>query len=100
MEIGRQDILEYILKTLQDLSRDWDYSQPVGPESWLFTELGLESLDAVVLGTAIQEHYRKPMPFGEFLSEIGRDQRDITVAELVDFVYSHINHTPPNRSTQ
>ena len=91
MSATRQEILEYLLKTLEDLSQDWDYSQEVGPDSLLFSQLGLESLDAVVLGTAIQEHFQKQMPFAELLAEIGEKQRDLSIAELVDFVDKHLN---------
>lgn len=91
MSATRQEILQYLIKTLEDLSRDWDYSREVGPESLLFSELGLESLDAVVLGTAIQEHFQKQMPFAELLAEIGEKQRDLSIAELVDFVDRHLN---------
>ncbi len=90
MKPSRQEILDYVLKTLQDLSRDWDYSNPVTEKSLLFTELGFESLDAVVLGTTIQEHYGQQMPFSELLVEIGRDQRDLSVGELVDFVGTNL----------
>jgi acyl carrier protein len=88
----REEIQDYVLATLQELSRDWDYSRPVGPESLLFTELGLESLDAVVLGTTIQEHFQKQLPFAELLAEIGREQRDLSIEELVDFVDRNLNH--------
>jgi acyl carrier protein len=64
------DILAYVLKTVQDLCQDWDYADPVGPESLLFTGLGMESLDAVVLCTAIQDHYRIQMPFAELLADM------------------------------
>jgi acyl carrier protein len=86
-----EEIQEYVLATLQELCRDWDYSRPVGPGSLLFSELGLESLDAVVLGTIIQEHFQKPLPFAELLAEIGREQRDLSIQELVDFVDQHLN---------
>jgi acyl carrier protein len=82
----REEIQDYVLATLQELCRDWDYSRPVGPGSLLFSELGLESLDAVVLGTIIQEHFQQPLPFAELLAEIGREQRDLSIQELVDFV--------------
>jgi acyl carrier protein len=82
----RQEIQDYVLATLQELCRDWDYSRPVGPDSLMFSELGLESLDAVVLGTSIQEHFQQPLPFAELFAEIGRDQRDLSITELVDFV--------------
>jgi acyl carrier protein len=94
MKSNRQEIQDYVLATLQELCRDWDYSRPVGPESLLFSELGLESLDAVVLGTTIQEHFETPLPFAELLSEIGREQRDLSIAQLVDFVDQHLNHVP------
>lgn len=87
----RQEILDYLVNTLAELSKDWDYSQEVGPNSLLFSELGLESLDAVVLGTAIQEHYQKQMPFAELLAEIGEKQKDLSIAEMVDFVDLHLN---------
>jgi acyl carrier protein len=45
-------------------------------DSLLFTGLGLESLDGVVLGTAIQEYYRVRMPFAELLADIGEKRRD------------------------
>jgi len=90
MKSRRQEILEYLLQKMEELTQDWDYADPVRPESLLFTELGFESLDAVVLCTAIQEHYLTPMPFAELLSDIGREQRDLSIDELADFVDRHL----------
>jgi len=90
----RQQILDYVLHTVQGLCQDWDYEDPVGPDSLLFTQLGLESLDAVVLGTAIQEHYQVQMPFAELLADIGEKQRDLSINELADFVHLHMNGKP------
>ena len=89
MKPTQPEILAYVLKTVQDLCQDWDYADPVGPESLLFTGLGMESLDAVVLCTAIQEHYRITMPFAELLADIGQKQRDLSIAELANFVGQH-----------
>ncbi len=90
MRPTRQEIMDYLLQKMGELTQDWDYSEPVSPESRLFTELGFESLDAVVLCTAIQEHYKTQMPFAELLAEIGQQQRDLSIAELVDFVDTHL----------
>jgi phosphopantetheine--protein transferase-like protein len=90
MRPSRQEILDYLLHKMGELTQDWDYPDPVGPESLLFTELGFESLDAVVLCTAIQEHYQTPMPFAELLAEIGQQQRDLSINELTDFVDTHL----------
>jgi phosphopantetheinyl transferase/acyl carrier protein len=91
MRPSRQEILDYLLQKMGELTQDWDYPDPVGPESLLFTELGFESLDAVVLCTAIQEHYQTPMPFAELLAEIGEHQRDLSIDELTDFVNTHLD---------
>jgi acyl carrier protein len=91
MRPQRQEILTYLLQKMGELTQDWDYADPVHPESRLFTELGFESLDAVVLCTAIQEHYKTQMPFAELLAEIGQQQRDLSINELVDFVDTHLN---------
>jgi len=90
MKPTQPEILAYLVKTVQDLCQDWDYADAVGPESLLFTGLGMESLDAVVLCTAIQEHYRTTMPFAELLADIGQQQRDLSIAELAEFVGQHV----------
>lgn len=89
---SRAEIQDFILKSLNDLAEDWDYSEPIGPETLLFSEMGLDSLDLVVLGTGMQEHYGMQMPFAEFLSAVGeRGQRDVSVSELVDFIDAQVN---------
>ena len=90
MRPTRQEILDYLLQKMGELTQDWDYAEPVHAGSLLFSELGFESLDAVVLCTAIQEHYRAQMPFAELLAEIGEQQRDLSIHELADFVDGHL----------
>jgi acyl carrier protein len=99
MKQTRQEALDYVLQMVQGLCQDWDYADPVGPDSLLFTGLGLESLDAVVLGTAIQEHYRIQMPFAELLADIGEKRRDLSIAELADFVNQHVNAAAAQEAT-
>lgn len=91
MKKSREDILTDILSLLQDLSKEWEYTSKMGPQTLLFSEIGLESLDAVVLGTALQERYQKEMPFAQLLAEVGeREVRDLAIGELVDFVDTHL----------
>lgn len=85
------DVLEGVLELLNELSGDWEYDGVIGPGTYFLADLGLESLDIVVLGTMIQQQYGR-LPFAEYLEEIGQrpvDHRDITVAELVAFVCDH-----------
>ena len=54
-------------------------------------DLGLESLEIVVLSTMVQQQYGK-LPFPQFFEEIGQrpvEERDLTVAELALFVCEH-----------
>jgi acyl carrier protein len=84
-------VLEGVLELLNELSGDWEYDGVIGAETYFLADLGLESLDIVVLGTMIQQEYGR-LPFAEYLEEIGRrpvEQRDITVADLVAFVCEH-----------
>jgi acyl carrier protein len=87
----RREILKCLLPTMGELTQDWDYTESVGPASRLFTELGHESLDAVVLSTAIQDHYKTQMPFPELPADIGQPPRDLSIAKLAEFVDIHLN---------
>jgi acyl carrier protein len=56
-----------------------------------FADLGLASIDAVVLSEAIQNHYRRPLPFNDLMAEIGqRTERDLSIGELVTFVSANL----------
>ena len=87
MTPSRDQILEDVLGLLRGLARDWDFDGPLTAETRLFGDLAFESLDLVVLGAAVQEHFGRTFPFPEFFAEIGqRDVRDLTVGEWVDFL--------------
>lgn len=84
-------ILAGVLDMMDQLAGDWEYSGEITLSTYLLGDLGLESLDLVVLGTMIQQRYGR-MPFAEFLAEIGQrpaEERDISVGELVAYVSKH-----------
>lgn len=84
-------VLEDVLALLNELSGDWEYDGVVGPDTYFLADLGLESLDIVVLGTMIQQQYGR-LPFAEYLEELGQrpvEERDVSVAEVVAFVCEH-----------
>lgn len=81
-------VLAEVLELLDELAGDWEYDGPIGPTTRFLRDLSLESLDLVVLGTKLQERYGR-LPFTEYYAEIGRrpvEERDVTVAELVEFI--------------
>lgn len=86
--MNKADVQERVLGILAQLGEDWEYEDEITPQTWLVRDLALQSLDVVVLGTTIQNHYEQSLPFAEFLVEVGkREVRDIRVDELVEFVH-------------
>jgi acyl carrier protein len=66
-------------------------SAPIDEDTRFFADLGLASIDAVVLGEALQQHYRRSLPFNDLMAEIGRrTDRDLLIGELVAFLRSHL----------
>jgi acyl carrier protein len=85
------EVLGGVLAMLSELADDWEYDGEITPDTYFLADLGLESLDIVVLGTLIQQRYGR-LPFAEYLEELGQrpvDERDVSVAEVVAFVCEH-----------
>lgn len=69
-----------------------EYSGEIDPQTMFFADLGLASIDAVVLGENLQSHYNRPLPFGDLMADLGRRaDRDLSVGELADFLERHLN---------
>ena len=80
-----------VLDMVRELAEDWEYDGELTPDTKFLADMGLESLDIVVIGTMIQHRYGR-LPFTEWLAEIGErpvEQRDVTAGELVDFICRH-----------
>jgi len=79
-----------ILDELRGVFRDGlgvDPVAPITPTTRFFADLGLASIDAVVLGEELQKRYGRPLPFNSLLAELGdRAERDLTIGELVAFL--------------
>lgn len=68
-----------------------EYSGPIGPETRFFADLGLASIDAVVLGESLEERYGRKLPFGEMMAALGsRTDRDMRLGELVEFLSKYV----------
>lgn len=93
MAVTKANIQAYILELLAQLASDWEYDGEITADTLMFTELGFQSLDAVVLGNSLQEHYGQIIPYADLLASIGqREFNDVAVGEWVDFTYQHLNH--------
>jgi acyl carrier protein len=97
MNPTREQILDDVLELLRKVARDWEFDQPLTADTRLFTDLAFESLDLVVLGAAVQEHFRQTFPFPAFFAEIGqREIRDLTIREWVEFIHQHLKEPVPS----
>ena len=68
-----------------------EYLGEIDENTRFFADLGLASIDAVVLGETLQAHYGQPLPFGDLMAELGRrEDRDLTMGELVEFLAKHL----------
>ncbi len=94
-----EHIFQSLSKIINSLKDEWEYSGEITPDTSLFTDLDFESIDAVVLGSMIEEHYNRPFPFAEYLASIGdsagggnkEGARDIKVRDLVSFIYRNLS---------
>jgi acyl carrier protein len=89
MSVVEEHVRHAVINVLSQLASDWDYGEPITRETYLFGDLGFESLELVVLGTSLQERYGR-LPFTELLADLGqRPVQDLSVGELVDFIAQH-----------
>ena len=83
-----------IYDDLTGIFRDFhgrEYSGPIGSETMFFADLGLASIDAVVLGETLESHYGCKLPFGDLMAELGKKaDRDLKIGELVVFLQKHL----------
>jgi acyl carrier protein len=86
-EAGILDELRSIFRQLLNV----DPVLPIDPATRFFADLGLASIDAVVLGEAIQDRYGRGLPFHQFLADLGaREERDVQISQLVAFLQRNL----------
>ena len=85
---------DQILDDLTGIFRNFhgrEYSGPIETGTMFFADLGLASIDAVVLGETLESHYGCKLPFGDLLAELGKKaDRDLNMGELVVFLQKHL----------
>jgi acyl carrier protein len=87
---NRTEILADLARVLGDF-HGREYAGTIDAETLFFADLGLASIDAVVLGETLQARYGRPIPFGELMADLGRrEDRDLSIGELADFLGRHL----------
>jgi acyl carrier protein len=66
---------------------DRDFTGPADATTRLFGDLGLASIDLIVLAERLEQHYGRRLPFGSFLKGLrDRAADDVELGELVAFL--------------
>jgi acyl carrier protein len=87
---SRTEILDDLVAIISD-QLGVRFSSAIDENTRLFADLGLASIDAVVLSETLQKHYDRSLPFHELMAEIGtRTERDLSVGELIAFLVKHL----------
>ena len=92
MEIlTRERVRHDLIDLLKDAREDLGSSIVITDETGLFNELGLESIDAVGLSSALEGHFGQALPFPEFMAKAKEQNlKDITVGHLLDFLMQNL----------
>lgn len=84
------DILEDLAGILSNF-QGREYSGKIDRDTRFLADLGFSSIDVVILGEALESHYQTKLPFGAFLSELGKNKvQDVNIGALADFLHQHI----------
>ena len=87
-----EHILADVLQLLRKVASDWEFDAPLTSETRLFSDLNFESLDLVIFGASVQEHFGQRLPFPEFFAQLGQRQAgDLTIGEWVQFIHTHLD---------
>jgi len=93
--LTKEEIRTELISLLKQAREDWDDSTVITDDTGLFLDLGFESIDAVGLGSVLEQHFGKILPFPEFMSRAREeDLSDITVGRLVDFLVLNLDASP------
>ncbi|MFB8790603.1 MAG: phosphopantetheine-binding protein [Potamolinea sp.] len=88
MKLAQGEIQSAIVNILKDMTQEWDLDlSDISNETKLVEDLNFGSIDIIHLIVAIEEHFKKKLGFNELLMNDGQYVDDISIEELVSFVF-------------
>jgi acyl carrier protein len=97
--ITQSQVLTDVIKLMEGLSGEWEYSGPVTPDLRFFADMELKSLDFAIISAEVVRFYGR-IPFDVFYQELAErpaEDREVTVQEYVDFVCRNLPQTVTTR---
>jgi acyl carrier protein len=93
-----EEIEAALLEILKEITADWGLDPAVyKPESRLLGDIGLSSVDALHLMATFNMRYQRSLPFDKLLSCDANYLRNLTVAQMTEFVAENFDQTPQVR---
>ena len=84
------ELLVALAEVVRRAFPDRDFPEPVELSTRVFGDLGLASIEIVVLAERLDAHFGRRLPFGTFLKGLrDRGAEDLEVGELVTFLQQH-----------
>jgi acyl carrier protein len=85
-------LLAQLAEVVRGTFPDRDFPEPVTLTTRVFGDLGLASIELVVLAERLDAHFGRRLPFGTFLKGLrDRGADDLEVGELVAFLQGHVS---------
>ena len=93
-KMTRDQVRSALIGLLKEAREDFDNSIVVTDETGIFRDLGFESIDAIGLGAALEDHFEAVLPFPEFMAK-AREAKvgDITVKLVLDFLMQNLEQS-------
>lgn len=91
--LGKRDFEAETIAILKDITKDWDsgFDGGITADTQIVGDMGFESIDVVILVTAIETHFgRRDLPFENLLMTEGRYVDDLSVRQIAAFLSQHI----------
>lgn len=86
-----EEILAELGHVVRQTFPDRDFPDAVDASTRVFGELGLASIEMVVLAERLDAHFGRRLPFGTFLKGLrDRGADDLELGELVAFLQQHV----------
>ena len=64
-----------------------EYSGTINGDTLFMQDLGFSSIDVVILGETLQNHYGVEIPFGDFINQLSKQQvQDVQIGALAEFL--------------
>jgi acyl carrier protein len=90
-KLTRDQVRTDLIGILKTAREDWDNSIVVTDDTGIFRDLGFESIDAIGLSSALEDHFGAVLPFPEFMAKAREMQaQDITIKMLLDFLMHNL----------